>query len=130
MKRQWILVANASVARIFRRDSPLVPLVLVETMRRGESHVRGRRPATCPNARRKGDLRFAREIADRLTQGLEAHEFDSLALFAADPFMSQLNAQLGEAVANTVKLALQSDFTSLGRVEIEQRLRSPPANGR
>ena len=141
MKNQWILVANASLARIFRRDSALTPLVPVETISHERSRMRGCELATDrpgseaadnsqganhfeprTDARRKEHLRFAREIADRLDKGLAAHEFDSLALFASSPFLGELKPQLSDAVKAKTKLALSNDFTALGLAELDKRL--------
>jgi protein required for attachment to host cells len=141
MKNQWIVVANASLARIFRRDSALTPLVPVETITHERSRMRGSQLATDrpgseaadisqgvnhfeprTNARRKEHLHFAREIADRLDKALAAHQFDSLALFASSPFLGELKPQLSDAVVAKTKLAHDSDFTSLALAELEKRL--------
>jgi protein required for attachment to host cells len=141
MKNQWIVVTNASVARIFRRDSVLAPLVPVETMRHEQSRMHGRELATDRpgreasdnshglnqfeprgDVRRKEHLHFAREIADRLDKGLAAHEFDSLAVFASNPYLGELKAQLSDAVTQKIKLALNNDFTSLALAELKERL--------
>lgn len=73
--------------------------------------------------RRKEHQRFAREIAERLEAGLAAGEFSALWLFASSPFLGELKAQLSDAVDKRVQLALDSDLTSFGLAEIEQRLR-------
>ena len=67
----------------------------------------------------------SREIAQRLDAGLAADEFSSLWLFASSPFLGDLKAQLSDAVDKRVQLGLDSDLTSLGLAEIEQRLRDP-----
>ena len=141
MKKQWILVANAALARIFRRGSALEPLVPVETMSHEEGRMRGRdlatdRPGTeatdnsrganhfepRTDVRRKEHLRFAREIAARLDKGLASHEFDSLALFASNPFCGELRTQLSEGVEKRIELTHNIDFTSLDLAELEKRL--------
>ena len=85
MKVQWIVVANASLARLFRRDSPTDPLVPLTTMEHPES--------------------------------------STLWLFASSPFLGELKAQLSDAIDKRLQLALDSDLTSFGLAEIEQRLR-------
>lgn len=141
MKNQWILVANASLARIFRRDAARTPLVPVETLSHEQSRMRGSELATDrpgqeaadnshginhfeprTDKRRKEHLRFAREIADRLDKGLAAQEFDSLTVFASNPFLGELKAQLSDAVEKRVKAALHNDFTSLGLAQLDERL--------
>ena len=142
MKVQWIVVANASLARLFSRDSPTDPLVPLTTMEHPESRLKGSeladdRPGheatdnSCggnryeprSDVRRKEHQRFAREIAERLETGLAAGEFSTLWLFASSPFLGELKAQLSDAVDKRLQLALDSDFTSFGLAEIEQRLR-------
>ena len=44
-------------------------------------------------------------------------------LFASTRVPGELNAQLSDAVAKRLQLALDSDLTSIGLAEIEQRLR-------
>ena len=144
MKPQWILLANASHARLFSRDSPTEPLTLLSTMEHPESRLKGSQLAddrpgheACDNSsggnryeprsdvRRKEHQRFALEIARRLEAGLTAGEFSELWLFASSPFLGEPKAQLREAVDKRVQLALDSDLTALGLAEIEQRLLDP-----
>ncbi len=144
MKSQWILVANASLARLFSRDSLVDPLIPLTTMTHLQSRLKaselaGDRPGReaadnsrganryepRSDVRRKEHLRFAHEIAQRLDSGLAAGEFDSLLIFASNPFLGELKAQLSEAVEKRVKLALDNDFTALGLAEIEERLPAP-----
>ena len=146
MKVQWILVANASVARLFSRDSPTDPLVALATMEHPESRLKGielandrpgheatdhssggNRYEPRSDVRRKEHQRFAREIAARLETGLAAGEFSTLCLFASSPFLGELKAQLSEAVNKRLQTALDSDLTSFGLAEIEQRLGDQPA---
>ncbi|HEX7438733.1 MAG TPA: host attachment protein [Caldimonas sp.] len=144
MKPQWILVANASHARLFRRASPTDPLIPLATLEHAESRLKasqladdrpgheatdnssgGNSFAPHSDVRRKEHQRFAREICQRLDAGLAAGEFDALWLFASNPFLGELKAQLSDAVDKHVHVALDSDLTALGLAEIEQRLRDP-----
>ncbi|VTU21589.1 Protein required for attachment to host cells [Variovorax sp. RA8] len=141
MKDQWILVANASVARLFRRGSASEALVPVETMTHRQSRLKGAelahdRPGREANdnsrgpnrfeprsdVRRKEHLRFAHEISERLEKGLAAGEFDSLLVFASSPFLGELRALLSERVEKHLKMALNNDLTALDMAEIEARL--------
>jgi protein required for attachment to host cells len=144
MKPQWIVVANASIARLFRRDSPTDPLVSLVTLEHPQSRLKGSQLADDrpgheatdnssggnryePRAdvRRKEHRHFAREVAEQLDDGLAGNEFDSLWLFVSNPFLGELNAQLSAAVAKKVQLAHATDFTSLTLAEIEHRLQDP-----
>ena len=141
MKQQWILLANASHARLLSRDSatdPLVPLATLEHLesRLKASHLADDRPGheatdnsnsgnryePRSDVRRKEHQRFAREIAHRLDAGLAAGQFSTLWLFASSPFLGELKAQLSDAVNKRVHLAIDSDLSALGLAEIEQRL--------
>jgi protein required for attachment to host cells len=144
MKDQWILVANASVARLFRRGSVAEALCPMATMTHQESRLKAAelaeerpgREATDnsrganrfeprSDVRRKEHLRFAHEISERLDKGLAAGEFDSLLVFASNPFLGELRALLIKAVEKRVTLALNNDLTALGLAEIEARLPGP-----
>ena len=141
MKRQWILLANASHARLLSRDSAAEPLMPVATMEHPESRLKasqlsddrpgheatdnssgGNRYEPRSDVRRKEHQRFAREIAHRLDTGLADGSFSVLWLFASSPFLGELKAQLSDAVNKRVQHALDSDLTALGLSEIEQRL--------
>ena len=147
MKVQWIVVANASLARLFSRDSPTDPLVPLATMKHPESRLKGseladdrpgheatdnssggNRYEPRSDVRRKEHQRFAREIAERLETGLVAGEFSTLWLFASSPFLGELKEQLSDAVDKRLQFALDSDLTSFGLAEIEQRLRDQPGS--
>ena len=141
MKTQWIVIANAASARIFRREAANGPLIPVETLThdRSRMHVstlETDRPGShaadngrglnhfeprC-DARRKEHQRFAKEIAQKLDAGLKNGEFSSLTLFASNPFMGELKAQLGEAVAQRLKLALNNDLSHVGLAELDRRV--------
>jgi len=144
MKPQWILVANASIAQLYSRDEPNAPLVLLAMLTHPESRLKASeltsdrpgREATDnsqgsnryeprSDVRRKEHERFARHIARRLEAGLAAGEFDALWLFASNPFLGELKAQLGVAVQKHVQVAMDTDLTALGLGEIEQRMRDP-----
>ena len=141
MKREWIVLANASHARLLSRDSATDPLVPMATLEHPESRLKGSQLADDrpgheatdnssggnryeprSDVRRKEHQRFAREIAHRLDAGLAAGEFNAVWLFASSPFLGELKAQLSDAVTKRVQLALDSDLTALGLAEIEQRL--------
>jgi protein required for attachment to host cells len=149
MKDQWILVANASLARLFRRPSVAEPLTPVATMTHLKSRLKAAELATDrpgreavdnsrgtnrfeprSDARRKEHLRFAREISERLNNAVAAGEFDSLLIFASNPFLGELKALLSEAVEKRVRVALNNDLTGLGVAQIEARLPTYGAEAR
>jgi protein required for attachment to host cells len=142
MKTQWIVVANASLARLLKRESPVGPLQALSTIEHPESRAKGSElgddrpgheatdfssggnrfePRT--DLRRKEHRRFAREIADRLDEALAQGKFESLAVFASDPFLGELKDALSEPVLHRLIVARASDYTSLGADALEERLR-------
>lgn len=139
MKRSWIVVANASLARIFV-PAPHGALHLLESMTHAQSRLhaqelaeafgagaaardhRDDRFAARDGVRRKEHLRFARTLARRLDKGLADRAYESLTLIAAKPFLGELRQQLSEAVNGRIALALNSDLTALNPAELSQRL--------
>lgn len=141
MKTQWIVVANASQARLFKRDSTSGPLIAMTPMTHPASRLKGSeladdrpgREATDnspggnrfeprSDPRRKERRRFAQEIADRLDDALGAGDFKSLWICASDPFLGELKLELSEAVRHRLQGTTDSDFTSFDADEIERRL--------
>lgn len=147
MKNQWIVVANASLARIFRQGASNGGLELVETLTHAQSRMHpGEVAASDQGAserdhhddrfearndmRRKEHVRFARALADRLDKGLAAHEFDSLTILAAKPFLGELRQQLSPGVSDKIGIELNNDFTALSVAELAERLQLARAAGR
>ena len=141
MSRLWIVLCNASIARIFSRASPAEPLVPLPTLEHAESRQKGRelagdRPgheASDHSAggnrfepridpRRKEHERFAEVVAKHLQAGLDEGAFDALWLLASDPFLGELKAHLGDAVLRRVQRTESLDLSAFGLSEIERRL--------
>lgn len=141
MKTQWIVIANAASARIFRRDTASAPLVQVAALTHDRSRMNATalqsdRPGTQPadnsyginhfqprsDPRRKEHQRFAKEIAQQLDDGLKGGAFDSLILFASNPFMGELKTQLSEAVSRRLKATLNNDLSHVGIAELDRRI--------
>lgn len=141
MKTQWFVIANASSARIFSRDTATAPLIPVTILTHDKSRLHGSalesdRPGSHANdnshgpnhftlrtdARRKEHQRFAKEIAQRLDAGLKDGEFNALILFASNPFMGELTSQLSDAVSQRLKATLHNDLTHVGLAELDGRI--------
>ena len=142
MQRTFVILANASLARLFSRDSANGALVPLATLKHPESRlpghdladdrpgheatdrsIGGNRYEPRSDARRHEHTKFAHEIAHVLQARLAAGEYDTLWLLASSPFLGELKAGLDHTVAARVQLALPIDLTSLGLAEIEERLR-------
>ena len=140
MKPEWIMIANATRARLLQRE-PGCPLVVIDSF----DHPQGRSKiselaadtagqaktdhsfggASYPprvNAEDKEHLHFARELADYLEEQAQHGRFHSLALFASSPFLGELKAQLGTATARLVSATHDLDLTSVGLVELDRRV--------
>lgn len=140
MKPDWILIANASRARLLQRD-PGCPFVVVASF----SHPRSRsktselghdragqersdqgfggaayQPRT--DAKENEHLHFARELAEHLEQQAKQGAFRSLALYASSPFLGELKDQLGSATERLLIATFDLDLTSVGLVELDQRI--------
>jgi len=141
MQDQWILVANGSVARLFSRSGAGDPLVALETIEfpegRLQAHEMGRdRPGHDrsdnsssgallePHTSLKHKLheRFARQLAERLDDGLADGEYGGLWVIASSPFLGALRSALSDAVLPKVRLSHDADFTSLDVNSLEARL--------
>ena len=145
MRKQWILVANGSLARFFSRTGAGDPLVPLETFDFPEGRLKGIElerdrqghersdnstaaahfePHTSP--RKKLMHQFARELAERLEKGLVDGEYDTLWLTASSPFLGELRAALHPGVAARIRWTHDADLTGLDVSAIETRLRDLP----
>lgn len=140
MKPHWILIANATQARLFQQelDGRLVGL-------KSYSHSAGRskvsdlvsdraghettlrafggttyQPRTDP--KRKEHERFVRELAEDLERQAQLGSFESLALFASNPFLGELKAGLGTGTARLLSGTYSVDLTSVGPAELQRRV--------
>ncbi|MDR3453755.1 MAG: host attachment protein [Rhodoferax sp.] len=140
MKPDWILVANATHARLLQRErgSPMVVLKNFE-------HPQGRTKvsdlsddragqgktdhdfggAAYPprvDSKHKEHTRFAHELIEHLERQAQQGSFRSLAIFASSPFLGELKAQLGAATSRLLSGTHDLDLTSFGLNELEQRI--------
>ncbi len=141
MKSDWIMVANATQARLLGRERG-GPMVVLQNF----AHPQGRAKVSDladgragqektdhdfssaafqphVNAKQKEHTRFARELADYLEQQAQPGSFRSLAIFASSPFLGELKAQLGAATSRLLSGAHDLDLTSFDLGEMEQRIK-------
>ena len=138
---QWILVADAAQARLFRRDADTDPLVPVATYAHPASHLRpsaggADRPGHGSSDRhvggvsfepraephRKEHRRFAHELAERLEQAAGRHEYARLSVYAPPEFLGDLRAELGAATQQRLRIARDLDLCAYGLDELEKRI--------
>jgi protein required for attachment to host cells len=140
MKPDWILVANATRARLLqleRGDRVKVLESFEHPQSRGkvsdladdragqEKSDRGfgamaYQPRT--DAKQKEHQRFARELTDFLEREAQQARFGSLQVFASSPFLGELKAELGSATARLLSGTHDLDLTSIGPAELGRRI--------
>lgn len=142
MRKQWILVANGSLARFFSRTGVFDPLVALETIDFPEGRLKhgeferdrqGHESSDNSSAaahfephtstRKKLLHQFARELAKRLEEGVVDGEYETFWLIASNPLLGELRACLSPGVAHRLQWAHDADFTGLDLGSLERRLR-------
>lgn len=131
----WIVVANASRARIMARDRPGEPLLQREdrvhpasrqhprqTERDHPGQTIAGRSGLAPrtDARTRERNSFAHELADCLQD--HHHSMGDLVVYASNPFMGTLMAQLDTQLQRRVRLHEAVDMTNWPLAQIEARL--------
>ncbi len=130
---EWIVVADAAVARILARPSPDTDLQEVEQLSDSAAHASEAALRRDAYGRRGGDdlrmggnatssagldqehlesIGFARRVAARLHEALQQKRYETLRI-AADPrFLGQLRKELSPQVAAVVKEDLDKDLVN------------------
>jgi protein required for attachment to host cells len=139
----WILLANATHARLCRRDPADGRITDLAEYSHPASRWKARdlvgdRPghvertegsqrsgtALTPRAdpRRKEHEAFARELAEVLNRGVQEKHCDALVLMASNPFLGEIKAQLSPAALHSLRAAVPSDYTQLDAPHLARRL--------
>lgn len=145
MKPTWILIANATEARILQQE-PGRPLVVLQAFHHPAGRARsselgddkaGRElsgrgfggAAFEPrvDAQSKEHLQFARDLADALEAGAREGRYGALDIHASSHFLGELKHALGDGSRRLLTATHDVDLTSFGVQEIEQRLQQAPA---
>lgn len=136
----WILIANASGARLLEQPQAGKPIVL-QTFEHPASRVHsatlgddragwsmghdryGGAPYNARDtAQHKERIQFAVELAQFLEQRAQENRFDALTLFAPPDFLGELRSHLGQASARRVSASRAVDLTHVGLAELGQRI--------
>ncbi len=143
--RRWIVISDASRARIFATDDRAVPFHLIDSFEHPQSRSRvrdlmadanGRKPMGAPLLGHAGGSarpgvapdtdpkwveaqKFARELAARLEAGLHQRAYDHLVVAAPPQFLGLLRHTLSEQVKAHLELSLDKDLTHHPLREIE-----------
>ena len=138
-QKHWILVANASQARVFERTSFTEPLVEVadwvnpqnrmpasETERAPLGQSLAGRAGLSPRSDLKQKHRgeFAQTLTAYLHEAVVNHRVNALTLVVSNPFMGELTAHLDAIVQKAMVAKHVLDLTPLSTTELDQRLRS------
>ncbi len=140
MSTTWILIANASQAKLFSNEGPKKGLRLLRTLDHPQSREKGAslvtdRPGHNPGAgnghgsfvpptdpkTHEADL-FAQKLARELEQGRVEGSYDRIILAAAPAFLGQLNNRLSGHVRDMVSESLQKDYTKASDKELAGHL--------
>jgi protein required for attachment to host cells len=138
MSITWIMVANASHAKLFRNEGPKKGLKLVKEL----IHPQSREKAAELVSDRIGNFagsgsyaqptppkeheaeRFASEIAHELEHGRVNRDYGKLILVTSAHFMGLLNGRLTQQVRNMISESINKDYTGLPEKELAGHLES------
>ncbi|MCK2094779.1 host attachment protein [Thauera aromatica] len=138
----WILVANASLAKLYANLGPNKGLTLVKELIHPESRqknaelVTDRSGAMAANGSGGGSMQpqtlpkqheakvFAQQIAQELYQGRAANAFRRAILVAPPAFMGMLNTVIDGPTAQLITDRFEKDYTKTPENELGDRLGS------
>jgi protein required for attachment to host cells len=142
MMTTWIVVCDASRARVFSADERGQPWTLVETFEHPAGRLSSKEiaPSSPPGRviqnpsgrhtaleshhtpKESEGLRFAELLADHLDQSRTKHQFDDVVLVAPPHFLGVLNAALGRQLTKQVSATIGKDLTMFSDSEVRERL--------
>ncbi|QHE86248.1 host attachment protein [Hydrogenophaga sp. BPS33] len=140
MSTEWFLIANAARGFIAQRcrGQPLTviahfehPASRLKSAALGEDKAgRALAPAGFggaafeprADAQRKEHLRFAHELATHLEEAALVEGYDTLVLFAGNPFLGELKGALAEATLRRLAHSVPVDLTRVGQAELGRRI--------
>jgi protein required for attachment to host cells len=140
MKTDWIVIANATRARVLQQDAhqrvkelhsfehPASRSKISDLVDSRAGYERTDRSfgaaAYQPrlDAKQKEHQRFARELADYLEQQALAGTYARVEVFASSPFLGELKAELGSATTRLLGATHDLDLTMVGKAELGRRI--------
>jgi protein required for attachment to host cells len=136
MSITWIMVANASQAKLFAHHGPNKGLELVKEMTHPESREKAANlvsdrvgnfqgsgsyaQATSPKDHEAE--RFAQEVSEALEHGRVSNAYEHLVLIASAPFLGVLNGRLPQQVKHKISESINKDYTQLTAKELAGHL--------
>ena len=138
MSITWIMVANASQAKLFANHGPKQGLQLVKELLHPESREKTSNLVSDRSGSNSGPghgafiqatdpkhheaERFAQEVARELDEGRVKNAYDRLILVASAPFMGLVNNCLPGQVRSKVSESIDKDYTRLPVKELAGHL--------
>lgn len=138
MSVTWIMVANASQAKLFANHGPKRGLELVKEFLHPESREKTSNLVSDRSGANSGTghgayiqatdpkhheaERFAQEVARELDAGRVKNAYDRLILVASAPFMGLVNSCLPGQVRNKISESIDKDYTRLPVKELAGHL--------
>lgn len=127
MSVTWIVVANASQAKLYENQGPKKGLQLVKEMDHPESrekaanlvsdrigNFQGSGSYAQPTDPKHHEMdRFASEIASELETGRVKNAFSRLVLVSSAPFIGRVKQHLTEHVKGKISDMIEKDYTKL-----------------
>ena len=136
MSVTWIMVANASQAKLYENQGPKKGLQLVKELVHPESREKAANLVSdrIGNYQGSGSYsqhtnpkhhemeRFAHEIAHELEDGRVKNAFERLVLVSSTPFIGMLNQRLTPHVQGKISHSVEKDYTKLEAKELASHL--------
>lgn len=140
MSTTWILVANASTARIYENTGINKGLQLINQLEHPESRMKGsdlvsdrgghmqsvgnghgsRQSPTDP--KQNEAEHFALSLAKTLDQGRGENKYERLIVVASNPFLGTLKTRLSSQVQGMMSEAIEKDYTKVTDKELAGHL--------
>lgn len=132
----WIMVANASHAKLFSNKGPNKGLELIKEFLHPESREKaaelvsdrignfaGSGSYAQPTSPKEHEAeRFAQEVAQELEQGRVKNAYEQLVLVTSAHFMGLLNGRISQQVKSKVTGSINKDYTQLPVKELSGHL--------
>jgi len=143
MMKTWVMVANATRARLFELTGRHAPLAELQALVWPEARLKGHeiesdRPGRAFSSRgnqrhamepglppkEEEAMHFAKHLVQLLQQGLDAHRFDELCVVASPHFLGLLRSEMGTVLKRAVTHDLVKDLTMEGPDRIGDEVRA------
>lgn len=136
MSTTWVMVANASHAKLFTNKGPNKGLELIKELEHPESREKaaglvsdrignyaGSGSYAQPTSPKEHEAdRFALEIAHELEQGRVNNAYEKLVVVTSAHFMGLLNGRISQQVKNLISESINKDYTHLPVKELAGHL--------